>query len=138
MKKLFAIVILSALPSFVSAYAKLHVGLGGGYSALNANGFDLIESYGAPVETSDTGFTVFGGYSFTDRFTMELAYYNLGTFDATNNSSSYADQISIQLKTLALSAVSHFPVNEQLTVRAKVGSHSWASDETLTHSSGTC
>ncbi|NJO13565.1 MAG: porin family protein [Gammaproteobacteria bacterium] len=65
----------------------------------------------------DTGFKLFGGYSFNQNFAVELAYFNGGAPDDNFGS------INVELETTGFigSAVGRLPVSDTVTLFGKIG-----------------
>jgi OOP family OmpA-OmpF porin len=86
------------------------------------------------VDTSDTGFKVFGGYQFNRNFGLELAYVDLGK--ASYSGFAGPDPViggKVEVTGVNLSAIGAWPVAPNFDVFGKIGFLSWedkASDVT--------
>ena len=86
------------------------------------------------VDTSDTGFKIFGGYEFNRNFALELAYIDLGR--ARYSGFAGSDPVvggKVEVTGVNLSAVGSWPVAPTVDVFGKIGFLSWedkASDVT--------
>ena len=76
------------------------------------------------VDDSDTGFKIFGGYTFTENWGVEVSYFDFGeaSVSAGNNSTS------IGMTGLSASAVGRLPVNDMFAVYGKLGFASYDVD----------
>jgi OOP family OmpA-OmpF porin len=140
--KLLAVVLLGSsgliTASQVSAQAQqpaagFYVGGSVGQSSFDKDIVrELITS--GRVDTSDTGFKVFGGYQFNRNFGLELAYVDLGK----SRYSGFAgpDPViggKVEVTGVNLSAIGAWPVAPNFDVFGKIGFLSWedkASDVT--------
>lgn len=83
------------------------VGIGNASAEDDDSGFD----------GDDTGFKLFGGYSFNDNFAIEVAYFDGGAPDDT------FDDINVELEVTGFnaSAVGRLPVSETVSLFGKIG-----------------
>jgi OOP family OmpA-OmpF porin len=140
--KLLAVVLLGSsgliTASQVSAQAQqpaagFYVGGSVGQSSFDKDIVrELITS--GRVDTSDTGFKVFGGYQFNRNFGLELAYVDLGK--ASYSGFAGPDPViggKVEVTGVNLSAIGAWPVAPNFDVFGKIGFLSWedkASDVT--------
>ncbi len=86
------------------------------------------------VDTSDTGFKVFGGYQFNMNFGLELAYVDLGKASYSGFAGSApVTGGKVEVTGVNLSAIGAWPVAPNFDVFGKIGFLSWedkASDVT--------
>lgn len=68
---------------------------------------------GSGLDTADTGFKLYGGYSFTPNLALELGYVDLGKFSHSLG--------SIKAQGVFLDAVGLFPIAPQWSVLGRVG-----------------
>ena len=81
------------------------------------------------LNTSDVGFKLYGGYMLYDYLGLDIAYVNLG--NPTNNN------LDLKLSGFSVSALGNIPVNNQISLFAKVGTFVWsASGSGLANDSG--
>jgi OOP family OmpA-OmpF porin len=140
--RLLAVVLLgsSGLITASQASAQAQQSAAGFYvgGSLGQSSFDkdivreLITS--GRVDTSDTGFKVFGGYQFNRNFGLELAYVDLGK--ASYSGFAGPDPViggKVEVTGVNLSAIGAWPVAPNFDVFGKIGFLSWedkASDVT--------
>jgi OOP family OmpA-OmpF porin len=140
--RLLAVVFLgsSGLITASQASAQAQQSVAGFYvgGSLGQSSFDkdivreLITS--GRVDTSDTGFKVFGGYQFNRNVGLEVAYVDLGK--ASYSGFAGTDPViggKVEVTGVNLSAVGAWPVAPNLDVFGKIGFLSWedkASDVT--------
>jgi OOP family OmpA-OmpF porin len=85
------------------------------------------------VDTSDTGFKVFGGYQFNRNFGLELAYVDLGkasysgsfVLPPPNGQTISVTGANVEVTGVNLSAVGAWPVATNFDVFGKIGFLSW-------------
>lgn len=78
------------------------------------------------VDTSDTGFKLFGGYEFNRNFALELAYVDLGK--ARYSGFAGPDPVAdgkVEVTGVNLSAVGTLPLARNVDVFGKIGFFSW-------------
>ena len=68
------------------------------------------------LDTTDVGYKVYGGYLLYDYVGLDIAYINLGNPKSTD------------VTGFSASAIGNFPVNNQISLFAKVGSFVWDYD----------
>lgn len=140
--RLLAVVLLgsSGLITASQASAQVQQSVAGFYvgGSLGQSSFDkeivreLITS--GTVDTSDTGFKVFGGYQFNRNVGLEVAYVDLGK--ASYSGFAGPDPViggKVEVTGVNLSAIGAWPVAPNLDVFGKIGFLSWedkASDVT--------
>jgi len=69
------------------------------------------------VDDSDTGFKIFGGYTFTENWGVEVSYFDFGEASVSAGNSS----ASVGITGLSASAVGRLPVNDMFAVYGKLG-----------------
>lgn len=140
--RLLAVVLLgsSGLITASQASAQVQQSVAGFYvgGSLGQSSFDkeivreLITS--GTVDTSDTGFKVFGGYQFNRNVGLEVAYVDLGK--ASYSGFAGPDPViggKVEVTGVNLSAIGAWPVAPNFDVFGKIGFLSWedkASDVT--------
>jgi OOP family OmpA-OmpF porin len=76
------------------------------------------------VDDSDTGFKIFGGYTFTENWGVEVSYFDFGEASVSAGNSS----ASVGVTGLSASAVGRLPVNDMFAVYGKLGFASYDVD----------
>ena len=76
------------------------------------------------VDDSDTGFKIFGGYTFTENWGVEVSYFDFGEASVSAGNSS----ASVGITGLSASAVGRLPVNDMFAVYGKLGFASYDVD----------
>ncbi|MBR7783176.1 outer membrane beta-barrel protein [Undibacterium luofuense] len=75
---------------------------------------------GISCKTSDTGFSVFGGYQINSTIAAELSYKDTGTLHTTGSSAGNLPT-DVKGKSLAISALANAPIYQDLSAFAKFG-----------------
>ena len=119
-------------------------GISVGRAEANEIGFEDIDDGSAlsgTVSNNDTGWKIFGGYSYNDFVSLEFSYVDLGavSIDAVSdgNGVAYAPgpvTAAIETTGFAMSVVASMPVSEQFRLHAKVGYYLWEADQSLSNS----
>jgi OOP family OmpA-OmpF porin len=112
---------LSALPALAAlallgataAQADVRPGFYGGVSIGSAS----VEDDDSGFDGDDTGFKLFGGYSFNDNFAVELAYINGGGPDDDFGPIN----VELEVSGFNASAVGRLPVSETVALFGKLG-----------------
>ena len=76
------------------------------------------------VDDSDTGFKIFGGYTYTENWGVEVSYFDFGEASVSAGNSS----ASVGITGLSASAVGRLPVNDMFAVYGKLGFASYDVD----------
>ena len=76
------------------------------------------------VDDSDTGFKIFGGYTFTENWGVEVSYFDFGEASVSAGNSS----ASVGVTGLSASGVGRLPVNDMFAVYGKLGFASYDVD----------
>jgi opacity protein-like surface antigen len=92
-----------------------HVGLLGGQSSVDANGYE-----------NASGYKLFAGVSFSTYGSLDLAYANLGKFNRSGVSDTYFD-----LDGFELTAMGSYPLSQRVSLFARAGYYSWNLDSVL-------
>ncbi|HEX7043747.1 MAG TPA: outer membrane beta-barrel protein [Burkholderiales bacterium] len=101
------------------------VGLGVGSSSL-VDENDAMP--GANVDDSDTGWKVFGGYSFNELLAVEVGYVDFGEFSAATG--------SWEATGINVSALGTWPLGSEFSLLGKVGANRWDAERRLGATSG--
>jgi len=119
---MFAMALTLALLATPAALAgNFYVGGAIGQTSTDINGVNVS---GVNVDDSDTGYKLFGGYSFFRNFAVEAGYVDVGqasietTVPIQSSSSAEADGF-------ALEAVGVLPLGERFELFAKYGWYMW-------------
>jgi len=103
-----------------------YAGASVGKTKLSDEGFD---SFGVDVDESDTGFKIFGGYSFNENFAVEVSWFDLGEVSGTLNDPFFGDiDFDVGVSGLNASAVGRVPVSETFSLFGKIGFASYDLD----------
>src|SRR4029453_12634116 len=76
------------------------------------------------VDDSDTGFKIFGGYTFTENWGVEVSYFDFGEASVSGGNVS----ASVGVTGLSASAVGRLPVSDMFAVYGKLGFASYDVD----------
>jgi len=85
---------------------------------------------GVDVDDSDTGFKVFGGYSFMRHFAVEGGYVDVGE-TSVETTIPVPTSISAQADGFTVEAVGILPIGQRFDVFAKYGFFLWDSEATV-------
>lgn len=140
---------LLATSTVFAAEAKhfyIGAGLGGTTvkDALSASEFDAkLESEGyiatSSVDDTDTGWKLYGGYTFSKNFAIEANYTDLGELSVHSNvNAPFIGNIltTWEAKTFAFSALGILPLAHNFELFGKAGVHYWDAKLTRTASAG--
>ncbi len=129
--------LIAGFSLIVSPYAVAEFYAGAAVGASSIDESESFEDEGERVtftiDDSDTGFKIFGGYSFTPNIAVEGSYVNLGEFqaDATGILSGTATG-SAEADGYTVEAVGTLPLGNNFSVYGKVGAFIWDSETSLT------
>jgi len=101
------------------------VGLGVGSSSL-VDDNDAMPA--ANVDDSDTGWKIFGGYSFNEFLALEVGYVDFGEFGAATG--------SWEASSINVSALGTWPLGSEFSLLGKVGANRWDAERRLGATSG--
>lgn len=112
-----------AAPALVSAQIPQggYVGIGAGQSSMKDESSALL---GTSFDDSDTGWKIFGGYSFNPNFAVELAYIDFGEFSGRGG--GFTD--NWEARGFSFSALGMLPLANQFSLLGKVGLTGWDVD----------
>jgi len=102
MNKIIIAVLVSAFAVAPAGAADMYVGVNLGSAQIDSPGFN-----------SSNSFAILGGYTFNENIAAEIAYTNFG--------SESGGGITSKSSSMSISGVGSFPINEQLSVFAKLG-----------------
>jgi OOP family OmpA-OmpF porin len=112
-----------------------YAGLGIGYSLSDIDGPTIREELcGGMVacnitsysqDENDLGFKLFGGYLFNENFALEGGYFNMGEYtfhaEGDDGTTHYTYEGSSKMHGINIDALGHLPLNERLSLTARVG-----------------
>lgn len=119
-----------ALTAAMAAQADMQPGFYAGASVgttkISDDGFDSI---GVDVDDSDTGFKIFGGYSFNENFAVEVSWFDLGEVSGRIDDPFFGDiTFDVGVSGLNGSIVGRLPVSETFALFGKLGVASYDLD----------
>jgi OOP family OmpA-OmpF porin len=119
-------VLTTSAPAFAQGFY-----VGGGFGSTDAGDGnaipDLITS--GSVDGKDSGFKIFGGYSFTPNFAVEMAFVDLGelTYRGTFGGIPVTNG-RVETSGLNTSVVGTMPVSSSFSLFAKAGIFAWSAE----------
>jgi OmpA-OmpF porin, OOP family len=97
-----------------------------GTTKINDDGFDAA---GIDVDDSDTGFKIFGGYSFNKNFAVELSYFDLGEVSGGISDPFFGSvDFDVGVSGFNASAVGRLPMSDTFSLFGKLGFASYDVD----------
>ncbi len=132
MKRLIATAALATLvasPAFAQSYQYNpnegpYVGAGLGYSKLDNDTLNRLDSAGANTDDSDTGYKLFVGYQFNPNFAIEASYLDFGDFEANAG----AEKLTASADGFGFALVGKLPIQNGFSVYGKLGMVAWDGD----------
>lgn len=132
MKRLIATAALAGLiagPAFAQSYQYdpnegPYLGAGLGYSTLDNNTLDRLDSAGANTDDSDTAYKLFAGYQFNPNFAIEASYLDFGDFEANAGS----EKLEASADGFGFALVGKLPIQGGFSVHGKLGMVAWDGD----------
>lgn len=85
---------------------------------------------GIDIDDTDTGFKVFGGYSFMKHFAVEGGYVDVGE-TTVETTVPFQSEVSAEANGFLVEAVGILPIGERFNVFAKYGFFMWDSEATF-------
>jgi OOP family OmpA-OmpF porin len=76
-----------------------------------------VEASGVSFKENDTGFKLYGGYTFTKNFGIEGGYVDMGNAEKTGNGAS----VSSKPQSIYVAATGTLPLNDQFALFGKAG-----------------
>lgn len=136
MKSLIATAALAGLiatPAFAQSYhynphAGFYLGAGIGYSELDNDTLDWLESIGANTDDSDTGYKLFAGYQFNPYYAVEASYVDLGAASASGASGADSAKLTLGMDGYTAALVGKLPIASGVSVLGKLGMIAWDAD----------
>jgi OmpA-OmpF porin, OOP family len=124
MSALAALAFAMATAAHADTQPGFYAGAGFGITKIEDDGFD-----GNDVDDSDTGFKIFGGYSFNQNFAVEVSYFDLGETSGTLDDPFFGPfDFTAGISGLNASAVGVLPVSETVSLFGKLGVASYKID----------
>jgi OOP family OmpA-OmpF porin len=114
-----ALGLMAATAAQADTQPGFYAGAGIGSTKIGDDEFD-----GTGIDDSDTGFKVFGGYSFNENFAVEVGYVDFG--EASGDFGG--DSFDIGISGLTASAVGRLPVSDMFSLYGKLGFASYDVD----------
>ena len=118
MHKRLGMTVIAALALAASMAAQadtqpgFYAGAGIGTTKVGDDDFDE-----AGIDTTDTGFKIFGGYTFNENWGVEVSYFDFGEASASDG----GDSVSVGVTGLSAAAVGRLPINDMFAVYGKLG-----------------
>jgi OOP family OmpA-OmpF porin len=121
-----ALALTAAMAAHADVQPGFYAGAGVGTTKLSDNGFD---DAGVDVDDTDTGFKIFGGYSFNRNLAIEVSYFDLGEVSG-GFSDPFIGNVSFDVGVSGLNAsvVGRLPVSETFSLFGKLGIASYDLD----------
>jgi len=116
---LAALALMAATAAQADTQPGFYAGAGIGTTKIGDSAFD-----GTGIDESDTGFKIFGGYTFNENWAAEVSYFDFGEASVSAGNSS----ASVGITGLSASAVGRLPVNDMFAVYGKLGFASYDVD----------
>jgi OOP family OmpA-OmpF porin len=114
-----ALGLMGAMAAQADTQPGFYAGAGIGSTTVGDDDLD-----GTGFDDSDTGFKVFGGYTFNQNFGVEVSWFDFGEGSAEAGNSS----VSVGVSGLAASAVGRLPISDMFAVFGKLGFASYDVD----------
>ena len=110
-----ALALTAAMAAQADVQPGFYMGAGIGSTKIDDDGFD---DAGINFDDSDTGFKVFGGYSFNQNFAIEATYFDLGE---ASGSFGVGDNFDVGISGFGVSAVGVLPLSDTFSLFGKLG-----------------
>jgi OOP family OmpA-OmpF porin len=120
---LAALALTASMAARADVQPGFYMGAGFGTTKLDDNSFD-----GVDFDDSDTGFKLFGGYSFNQYFAVEATYFDFGEASGSFDDFGDTTKFDVGVSGLAASAVGTLPVSDIFSVFARLGYASYDVD----------
>ncbi|GLS25661.1 porin family protein [Marinibactrum halimedae] len=103
-----------AMATSITHAEGMYFGLSAGQSSIDISEFD-----------DETSFTLSLGKKFSDYFAVEVAYSDLGEFEASFSDENFEEEAQIDVRLINLSAVGILPLSDSFELFAKAGVTHW-------------
>jgi OmpA-OmpF porin, OOP family len=121
-----ALALTAAMAAQADVQPGFYAGAGVGTTKLSDDGFD---DAGVDVDDTDTGFKIFGGYSFNRNLAIEVSYFDLGEVSGGFNDPFIGNvSFDVGISGLNASVVGRLPVSETFSLFGKLGVASYDLD----------
>jgi OmpA-OmpF porin, OOP family len=121
-----------ALTAAMAAQADVQPGfyMGAGFGSTKIDDDQAFD--GVNFDDSDTGFKVFGGYSFNPNFAIEASYFDFG--EASGSFDDFGDTVSfdVGISGFSASAVGVLPLSDMFSIFGRLGYASYDIDAKAT------
>jgi OmpA-OmpF porin, OOP family len=116
-----------ALTAALAARADVQPGFYAGASVGSTTIDD--DGFGSAIDDSDTGFKLFGGYTFNDNFAIEASYFDLGEANGSFDDPFFGPfDFDVGVSGLNVSAVGRVPLTQTFSLFGKLGFASYDLD----------
>lgn len=115
-----ALALTAAMAAQADVQPGFYAGAGFGTTKIDDDGFDDVD-----FDDSDTGFKIFGGYSFNQNFAIEATYFDLGE---ASGSFGVGDNFDVGISGFGVSAVGVLPLSDTFSLFGKLGYASYDID----------
>jgi len=102
-----------------------YLGAGLGYSTLDNNTLDRLDSAGANTDDSDTAYKLFAGYQFNPNFAVEAGYVDFGDFSASAAVPGYSAKAEVSADGFTAALIGKLPIQNGFSVHGKLGMIAW-------------
>jgi len=115
-----ALALTAAMAAQADVQPGFYAGAGIGSTKIDDDGFDDVD-----FDDSDTGFKIFGGYSWNQNFAAEVTYFDLGE---ASGSFGVGDNFDVGVSGFGVSAVGTLPLGDMFSLFGKIGYASYDID----------
>lgn len=115
-----ALALTAAMAAQADVQPGFYAGAGFGTTKIDDDGLDDVD-----FDDSDTGFKIFGGYSFNQNFAIEATYFDLGE---ASGSFGVGDNFDVGISGFGVSAVGVLPLSDTFSLFGKLGYASYDID----------
>jgi OmpA-OmpF porin, OOP family len=115
-----ALALTAAMAAQADVQPGFYAGAGLGTTKIDDDGFDDVA-----FDDSDTGFKIFGGYSFNQNFAVEATYFDLGE---ASGSFGVGDNFDVGISGFGVAAVGVLPLSDMFSLFGKLGYASYDID----------
>jgi OmpA-OmpF porin, OOP family len=120
-----ALALTAAMAAQADVQPGFYAGAGFGSTKINDDGFD---NSGVDFDDSDTGFKVFGGYSFNPNFAIEATYFDLGEASGRFDDFIGPVKFDVGVSGISASAVGVLPISDMFSLFGRLGYASYDID----------
>jgi OOP family OmpA-OmpF porin len=127
MTALAALALMAGTAAQADTQPGFYAGAAFGTTEISDDEFD-----GSGIDDSDTGFKIFGGYSFNQNFAVELSYFDLGEVSGSESFPPFGNvSFSVGVSGLNASAVGRLPLTDTFAIFGKLGFASYDLDASV-------